>query len=76
MGVVGGERGHRKYDLVGDAVNLGARLETTARAGQVLIGAATYERLPVGAVVERLPPLEVKGKRSPVEAFVLHGLDA
>jgi adenylate cyclase len=73
-GVVGAGTGHRKHGLVGDTVNLGARLESQAPAGEVVVGAGTYERLPPGALVERLPPLEVKGKREPVEAYLLHGL--
>jgi adenylate cyclase len=73
-GVVGAVSGHRKHGLVGDTVNLGARLEQEASAGQVVVGAGTYERLPPGALVERLPPLTLKGKEEPVEAYVLHGL--
>jgi adenylate cyclase len=73
-GVVGAGSGHRKHGLVGDTVNLGARLESEAPAGEVVVGAGTYERLPPGALVERLPPLDVKGKREPVEAYLLHGL--
>jgi adenylate cyclase len=73
-GVVGAGSGHRKHGVVGDTVNLAARLEGQAMAGQVVVGAGTYERLPPGALVERLPPLQVKGKADPVEAYVLHGL--
>jgi adenylate cyclase len=73
-GVVGAGSGHRKHGLVGDTVNLAARLEHEAPVGGVVVGAGTYERLPPGALVERLPPLAVKGKAEPVEAYVLHGL--
>jgi adenylate cyclase len=73
-GVVGGPRGPRKHGLVGDTVNLAARLESEAPPGEVVVGAGTYERLGPGAVVERLPPLSVKGKQDPVEAYVLHEL--
>jgi adenylate cyclase len=72
--VVGAERGHRKHGVVGDTVNLAARLEAQAPAGEVVIGAGTYERLPDGAVVEPLPRLQVKGKEAPVEAYILRGL--
>jgi class 3 adenylate cyclase len=40
----------------------------------VVIGAETAAALPPGAVLERLAPLEVKGKGEPVEAFLLRGL--
>ena len=74
--VVGGSRGHRKHGVVGDTVNLAARLEAAARPGTVVIGEATYRRLPAGAVAERVPPLQVKGKREPVDAYVLLALPA
>ena len=72
--VVGGERGHRKHGVVGDAVNVAARLEQAAEASNVVIGGTTYERLPAGVVAERLPPLHVKGKTDPLEAYRLQGL--
>ena len=72
--VVGGDRGHRKHGVVGDAVNVAARLESAAPPSAVVIGGATYARLPQGAVAERLPPLHVKGKAEPLEAYRLDGL--
>ena len=55
-GVIGGESGHRKHGLVGDTVNLAARLQTAAPVGQVVVGEGTQEAAP-GALVERLPLL-------------------
>ena len=72
--VLGGERGHRKHGLVGDTVNLAARLESEASVGEVVIGAGTLERLPESATVRPLPRLRVKGKEEPVEAYVLVAL--
>ncbi len=72
--VLGGESGHRKHGLVGDTVNLAARLESEAPVGEVVIGAGTLERLPDSATVRRLPQLRVKGKEEPVEAYVLVAL--
>ncbi|HUH06670.1 MAG TPA: adenylate/guanylate cyclase domain-containing protein, partial [Egibacteraceae bacterium] len=69
-----GERGHRRHDVIGDTVNLAARLETQAPVGDALIGDGTYIRLPDGAVVEPLPPLQVKGKEQPVRAYILRDL--
>jgi class 3 adenylate cyclase len=74
-GVVGGQSGHRKHGVVGDTVNLAARLQAAAPLGRVVLGAETVRRLPHGAVVERLPELRVKGKAEPVEAYVLRSLD-
>jgi adenylate cyclase len=73
-GLVGGESGHRKHGVVGDTVNLAARLESEAPVGGVVIGAETAAALPPGAVLERLAPLRVKGKEEAVEAYLLHGL--
>lgn len=72
--VLGGQSGHRKHGLVGDTVNLAARLESEAPVGEVVIGAGTLERLPESATVRPLPRLRVKGKDEPVEAYVLVAL--
>ncbi len=67
-----GGRGHLAYPLVGDTINMGARLEGLAPVGGVLIGAETYEQLPDGAVVEARHGLQVKGKDEALDAYVLH----
>ncbi len=72
-GIVG-DRGHRKHDVIGDTVNLAARLESQAPVGGVLVGEGTRAHLPDDAVVEELPPMEIKGKAEPVTAYVLHHL--
>jgi class 3 adenylate cyclase len=69
-----GGHGHVAYPLVGDTINLGARLESLAPAGGVLIGPDTYEQLPAGAVVEARAGLVVKGRDDAVDAYVLHAL--
>ena len=73
-GVVGAQSGHRKHGLVGDTVNLAARLESQAPVGEVVVGRGTYEALPEGTIAETLPLLRVKGKDEPVPAFVLRSL--
>jgi class 3 adenylate cyclase len=52
---------------------LGARLESLAPAGGVLIGAETYGRLPPGALVEATSGL-IKGKADAIHACVLFAL--
>jgi class 3 adenylate cyclase len=69
VGVVGAGGG-RSYTVVGDTVNTAARIESEAPVGEVAIGAPTMRRLP-NASVRRLDDLRVKGKREPLEAYVL-----
>jgi adenylate cyclase len=73
-GLMGAERGHRKHGVVGDTVNLAARLEGQALAGGVVIGGGTYAALPDGVEVQPLAELHVKGKSEAVVAYVLLGL--
>jgi class 3 adenylate cyclase len=73
-GVVGGPTGHRTHAVVGDVVNVAARLQSEAPVGGVLIGDATFRQLEPGAVVEALPPRRVRGKEHLVNAYVLHAL--
>jgi class 3 adenylate cyclase len=70
---IGGD-GHVAYPLVGDTVNTGARLESLAPAGGILIGAETYGRLPAGALVEARSGLRLKGKDDAVNAYLLLAL--
>jgi class 3 adenylate cyclase len=70
---IGGE-GHVAYPLVGDTVNTGARLESLAPAGGVLIGPETYEQLPDCAIVEERTGLRIKGKDGVLDAYVLLAL--
>lgn len=55
----------------GDTMNVAARLEQTASAGEILIGARTRTLGGDAIVVEEIAPLELKGKAQPVEAFRL-----
>ena len=69
-----GSDGYVAYPSVGDAVNTGARLESLAPAGGVLIGHETYLKLPAGTVVENRTGLRLRGKDDTVDAYVLHAL--
>jgi class 3 adenylate cyclase len=67
-----GGRGYVAYAVVGDMVNVASRLQNQAPIGGVLVGAATYRRLPALADVEARPGLVLKGKQAPVDAYVLN----
>ena len=60
--------------LVGDAVNVAARLEQAAAAGEILVADATLRRVREHVRAEPVPPLALKGKREPVAAWRLAGL--
>jgi class 3 adenylate cyclase len=60
--------------VTGDAVNLAARLEQAAGAGEVLIGSATERLVRDAAHVEAIAPVVLKGKSDPVHAFRVVGL--
>jgi adenylate cyclase len=64
----------REETVRGDAVNVAARLEGQARAGEVVLGEATCAALGDGAATEDLGELPVKGKERPVRAYVLRSL--
>ena len=57
--------------VTGDAVNVAARLEQPAPAGEVLLGSETRLLVRDAVRVERVEPLVLKGKAQPVEAFQL-----
>jgi class 3 adenylate cyclase len=57
------------YTVMGDAVNVAARLQTAARPGSVTVGEITH-RLTRGAIeYVELEPLALKGKSEPVPAW-------
>jgi class 3 adenylate cyclase len=64
----------RNFTAIGDAVNVAARLEASGAAGEVIIGAETFNRIRDAAVVDVLQPVEAKGKREAVEAYRLKAL--
>src|SRR5438270_11802132 len=63
-----------EFGVIGDAVNIAARLEQAAEPGDVLIGDATYRRTPGLFAYEPHPPIFARGKSAPVVAWRLVGV--
>jgi class 3 adenylate cyclase len=57
--------------VVGDAVNVAARLEEAASPGEILLGPATYRLVGDAIQAEPVGPLTLKGKEAPVPAWRL-----
>ncbi len=67
-GVLGSMR-KREYTSIGMAVNIAARLQAAAAAGEILITADTLDRLSDTMGAQALAPLQVKGVRTPIQVY-------
>lgn len=67
-----GEGRQSDYGVLGEVVNLAARLQAAAEPGQTVIGETTRALIGNTFACRSLPPLVVHGKARPVQAFVLH----
>lgn len=63
----------RQYTIMGDAVNLSARLMSAAEPGQVIVSARSAEAAGDCFIVRELAPVRVKGKEHPVAIGALEG---
>ena len=70
VGTVGSTE-RRSFAVIGDTTNTAARLLAVGEPGQVVVAQSTWSALGEGRDGIPLGPTRVKGRRSPVEAWVL-----
>ncbi|NOZ06496.1 MAG: tetratricopeptide repeat protein, partial [Chloroflexi bacterium] len=68
-----GDRHRQEYSIMGDEVNLAARLIGVTKDNQILVSAATYHKLADQFVVREQPAVRVKGKALPVQTYQVLG---
>jgi len=61
------------YTVIGDAVNVSARLCSNAVTGQILISESTVAEVDGLFQLKPLDPLQLKGKSAPLPVFVVTG---
>ena len=64
----------RSFNVVGDAVNVASRLETSGDPGSVIIGETTYQAIADRVEATPLGALELKGKERSTLAYRLDGI--
>ncbi len=68
-----GTQEQQTYSVMGDAVNLAARLEDLSQRGEILVGSDTYRLAAPLFEFAALEPVRVKGKAEPVPVYRLLG---
>ncbi len=71
-----GARDNRQYSVMGDAVNVAARLTELSESGQILVGEITYQLTAPLFDFTALPPLVLRGRQEPQSVYALQRLQA
>jgi adenylate cyclase len=76
LGNLGSERHRLEYAMIGDNVNIGQRLESSAPDRKCMISEATYSLIKEKVLVGERQEIKVKGKSELVSAYILEGIKA
>ncbi len=68
-----GDHRRQEYSIMGDEVNLAARLVGVSENGQILISASTYRKVADRFAIRERPAVRVKGKALPVQNYEVLG---
>src|SRR3954454_16240404 len=74
--VLAGSVAEGGYTVIGDTVNVAARLQSAAEIGSITVGERTVRGTREAGDYHELEPLTLKGKREPVNAWEVVGLKA
>ena len=64
-----GSEDYRNFAAIGDTTNVAARLQSEAKAGEIVLGPETARLLDGSLPLTALGPVRVKGRSQPVQAF-------
>ena len=68
-GNIGSEQ-QMNYTVIGDTINLGARLCSHAKSGEILISSSVKSVISDDYPFKKIPSIEVKGKSKPIEVWL------
>ena len=69
-----GSSSRMNYTVIGDNVNVAARLYNVAKGGEIIISETTYAECKDLVEVDELEPVSVKGKAKPIAIYNVKGL--
>lgn len=66
-----GSQNRMDYTVIGDCVNVAARLQNIAEGGQTIIGEETYSRVKGSFTIEKKLELSLKNRTAPIRCYSL-----